>query len=145
MELILQRVRLLPDRTAGQIYINGDLFCFTVEDKVREVPNEPVSRWKIDHETAIPQGLYKVVTCFSPKFGPDTLTLLDVSGFTNIRIHGGNSELDTDGCIIVGHKVTEVGKITPGSSRPALAELKVRVRKTLEAGEDVWIRVINPV
>lgn len=145
MELILQRVRLLPDRTAGQLYIDGTLFCFVVEDRVREVRGKPVSEWKVPHVTAIPEGRYKVILELSPKFGVDTLTLLNVPGFTGIRIHGGNTELDTDGCLIVGYQATEVGKIKPGTSKPALADLKVRVKKTLQAGQEIWIRVINPI
>lgn len=145
MEIILQRVRLLPDRAAGQLYINGEFFCFVVEDKVREVPNVPVEKWKIHGETAIPQGRFKLGMEYSPRFGVDTLTIYGVPGFSGIRIHGGNSELDSHGCPIIGYQVTEVGKIKPGTSKPAVADLKVRVRKTLQAGEEIWIRVINPI
>lgn len=146
MDLILQRVRLLPDRTAGQLYINGEFFCFTLEDTVRPdpKPETPENEGKVYGQTAIPTGLYDVVLEKSPKFGPDTISILRVPGFTGIRMHAGNTELDTLGCILLGYKVEEVGKIKAGSSRPAVADLKVRLKKTIQSGEKVTIRILNP-
>lgn len=129
MKLKLLRNRFNSDYTVGQLYIEDEFFCFTLEDEVREEDGVPVEKWKVKGETAIPRGIYKVIFQDSPRFGPDTLTLLNVPGFTHIRIHSGNTEADTEGCIIVGYKVNSKGVIIPGTTRPALAELKRRLKK----------------
>jgi hypothetical protein len=92
----------------------------------------------VDGKTAIPRGIYKVVFQNSPKFGPDTLTLLKVPGFTHIRIHSGNTHEDTEGCIIIGYRITRDGIIVPGTTRPALRDLK----KALKGQKEISIQVI---
>lgn len=138
MELILQRTRLKEGWTNGQLYIDGNYFCFTLEDKVREEDGVPVEKWKVKGETAIPQGLYDLALEDSPRFGKGTITLLRVPGFSKIRIHTGNTDKDTEGCIIVGYKLRE-GIIVPGTTKPALADLKANL--SLPAR----IRILNPV
>lgn len=130
MELTLKRVRFGDYITTGQLYVNGVYFCFTLEDKVREPAKgyKSVDEWKVKGETAIPYGLYKVVLEDSPKFGSETMTLVDVPGFNKIRIHSGNTQNDTEGCIIVGYKITDTGVIIPGTTRPAVADLKRLVK-----------------
>ena len=129
MELTLKRTRLRDTITTGQLYIDGEYFCFTLEDKVREEVGVPVQKWKVPRETAIPYGTYKLVFENSSKFGIDTLTLLDVPGFSKIRIHAGNTQDDTEGCIIVGYKVRTDGVIIPGSTRTCLMDLKNTIRR----------------
>ena len=139
MELILKRTRFRDTITTGQLYVDGAYFCFTLEDKVREIPGEPVQKWKVQNETAIPQGLYTVGLEDSPHFGPETLTIFKVPGFTGIRIHAGNTQADTDGCIIVGYKIRDDGVIIPGTTKPAVSDLKQVVRKA----ENCTIRIMN--
>jgi len=139
MKLKLLRNRFTDDYTTGQLYINDEYFCFTLEDKVREQDGVPVEKWKIDGQTAIPRGIYNVVLQNSFKFGPDTLTLLKVPGFTHIRIHAGNTHRDTEGCIIVGWKITKEGVIIPGTTRTCLFTLK---QKFKEAGGQGTIQIV---
>lgn len=141
MELILKRTRFRDTITTGQLYIDGNFFCFTLEDKVREPKegHQPVSEWKIKGETAIPSGLYDVVLEDSPKFGPDTPTLVNVPGFEKIRIHSGNTQYDTEGCIIVGYRVRDDGVILPGTTRQCVTDLKQRLR----ASDWTTIRILN--
>ena len=127
MNLKLLRARKLETRTIGQLYIDDEFFCFTLEDKVREVAGQPVEKWKIKGETAIPMGRYRVTLETSHRFGTNTITLNNVPGFTGIRMHTGNTEKDTEGCIIVGYKLTVDNLISPGSTRPALSDLKQRL------------------
>ena len=139
MELILQRTRLRDDYTTGQLYIDGEYFCFTLEDKVREENGVPVEKWKVKGETAIPQGFYELGVEHSPRFGSGTITIKRVPGFDFIRIHTGNSSKDTEGCILVGYKVSgDHGLIIPGTTRPALNDLKKKL--VLPAN----IRILNP-
>ena len=94
---------------------------------MREQVGKPVKDWKVWGETAIPTGKYQLVFETSKKFGPQTLTLLNVPGFEAIRIHSGNTEEDTEGCLIVGYQLTATNIIRPGSTRPCLKDLKEKV------------------
>lgn len=130
MNLQLNRVRLLPSRTLGELSIEGDFFCFTEEDAVRET--------KLPKETAIPAGRYKVVLETSGRFGPETPTVLDVPNFSGIRFHAGNTEADTDGCILLGYSCTEEGTIY--NSRLAVQHFKKILKEAL-AVEEVWLTI----
>lgn len=80
----------------GSLYVDGVWQCWTLEDIVRPE--------KIMHETAIPAGRYPVTITFSERFQKPMPLLGDVPGFTGIRIHAGNTEADTSGCILVGQQ-----------------------------------------
>lgn len=115
MELQLKRIAKKPNYTIGRLYVNGEYFCDTLEDAVRDV--------KIKHKTAIPAGRYLVaMTIVSPKYSQPKYKwatkyfgclprLLDVSGYEGVLIHVGNTTGDTSGCILVG-KNTIVGQLT---------------------------------
>ena len=139
MELILKRTRFRDYITTGQLYVDGAYFCFTLEDKVREVPNQPVETWKVWGETAVPSGLYMITLEDSPRFGPETITLNNVPGFSKIRIHAGNTQMDTEGCIIVGYRVRDDGIIVPGTTRPAVADLK----RLVKSANKTTLRILN--
>lgn len=138
MELTLNRKPTVKDTTLGKMYVDGVFACYTLEDAVREV--------KIQDRTAIPKGRYQVVMESSPRFGPDTMTLLEVPGFSYIRIHGGNDDSDSRGCILVGDRIVDDpagdgGDIAAGTSQPALRRLKDRVKAALNRGERVFIEI----
>lgn len=138
MNIKLLRTKSYPTHTSGQLYLEDEFFCFTVEDVVREIEGQPVEHWKIPGETAIPRGKYRLTFETSPRFGPDTITIQSVPGFKGIRIHAGNTHLDTEGCPIVGFRLLN-GVVIPGTSKPALLELKRRLRAVKE---EHWIQVI---
>jgi hypothetical protein len=94
MKLQLRRITKTDKSTIGELYINGKFECYTLEDKERDV--------KIKNETAIPKGTYKVIINRSNRFKIDLPLLLNVPNFEGIRIHTGNSNHDTEGCILVG-------------------------------------------
>ena len=145
MRLKLERDASQGGRTFGKLYSpDGYKICWTLEDEIREIPGKPVAEWKIKSATAIPAGSYRIVLENSAKFGPDTMTLLNVPGFQYIRIHAGNTTADTEGCLLVGMKITPVG-IEGGTSRPALTLLKSMVKNWIDSGKEVWIDIINPV
>lgn len=97
-ELLLRRVVFGSNFTIGALYINGHFLCDTLEDEVRDLPNEP----KIMHETAIPAGTYKIEITYSQRFGRLLPILLNVPYFSGVRIHGGNTIAHTSGCPLVG-------------------------------------------
>ena len=99
MQLVLERNASDVEATIGKLYIDDVFFCYTLEDVQRDV--------KIQNETAIPTGTYKVLITMSPKFKRLLPLLIDVPGFDGIRIHPGNTAKDTDGCILVGDSFTK--------------------------------------
>lgn len=146
MKLKLLRIgrteKTRPDLTDGQLYIDDVFFCFTLEDKVREQEGVPVEKWKVKNETAIGRGIYDITLEDSPRFGPDTPTINGVKGFTGVRIHSGNTPGDTEGCVILGFRLTDSGLILPGTTRPAVAELKSRIRQALALKQKVSLQIV---
>ena len=142
MKLTLNRKPSLANSTMGALYIDGGFACYTLEDEVRELPGQPVSQWKIKGATAIPAGEYIVSLQYSPRFGPDTLTLHNVPGFEYIRMHAGNAHADTEGCILLGMRATDASLIG-GTSRPAVQLVKSEVRAAIDRGEVVHITISN--
>lgn len=125
MNIKLKRVAKKPTYTIGKLYINGEYFCDTIEDKDRGLDKsmsiEDIKKKKVYAETAIPTGTYEVTTnIVSPKYskkptymkmcGGRVPRILDVPGFDGVLIHTGNTQKDSMGCIIIGmNKV--VGKV----------------------------------
>lgn len=139
MNLKLVRSWFLPHCAIGALSVDGEAECFTLEDKDREIPGEPVQSWKVPGCTAIPCGTYQVVITRSHRFGRDTPLLLGVPGFDGVRIHSGNTAQDTEGCILVGrHKEGE----TITESRAAYDDLFKLIREAIDAGEKVEIEIV---
>jgi hypothetical protein len=141
MKLNLLRTKFFKTHTVGQLYVDGVLFCFVLEDVVREETGKKVEDWKVQDETAIPTGNYIVTLEQSKRFGPDTPTLNKVPGFDYIRIHSGNDANHTEGCLILGYKLTAHNIIAFGTTRPAVADLKKAIKAAIDKGEEVWITV----
>lgn len=102
MNLILKREYFGDTFTIGKLYKDDQYIGYTLEDKVREVVGMPVETWKQFGNTAIPTGTYKVLITMSNRFKMKLPQLLDVPGFSGVRMHTGNSSADTEGCILVG-------------------------------------------
>jgi len=94
MKLTLSRLYYKPAYTIGKLFVDGEYLCDTLEDPPRAV--------KIDHETCIPAGTYEVIISMSQRFKKLMPLLLNVPNFEGIRIHSGNTAVDTSGCILVG-------------------------------------------
>lgn len=125
----------MPTYTIGNLYINGIYVCDTLEDKDRGLDNiqslDYIKSKKIYGQTAIPVGKYDVSITYSQHFKKNLPLVANVKGFSGIRIHSGNTNADTLGCIIVGYnKVT--GKVI--NSKEALSKLmsKLSGKITLE-------------
>jgi pyruvate/2-oxoglutarate dehydrogenase complex dihydrolipoamide dehydrogenase (E3) component len=78
----------------GKMFVDGVFFAFTLEDKVREI--------KVWGETAIPTGTYSVFVRYSNRFKKELVAIKDVPNFDGVLIHGGNTDKDTHGCILIG-------------------------------------------
>ena len=140
MNLVLEREIITNKSTAGKLFIGGGFFCYTLEDVVREISDKPVKDWKIKHETAIPSGIYKVEINLSNRFMRRMPLLKDVPGFFGIRIHYGNTERDTSGCILVGNFRENADMIQ--GSRAAFERLFEKLDNT---EEDIYIQIHNPL
>jgi len=125
VNLTLVRQTLTPDSTTGQLYIDGQPFCYTLELPV--IDGLPGS--------AIPEGTYPVVLAPSPKFMASTDDwvlryaqliphIYQIPDRTNILIHWGNTASDTEGCILVGQSL---GTNYIGNSRLAFEHLWDRI------------------
>ena len=111
MKLYIKRFEYGDSWTIGRLYIDGEYFCYTLEDKYRgDAP-------KVKGNTCIPVGTYQVTIDFSNRFQKDMPHILDVPQFEGIRIHSGNTDKDTEGCILLGE--TWAGGDFVGQSRAA--------------------------
>ncbi len=133
MEILLKRTFTNQDRTLGQLSVDGVNECFTVEDTVRK------DGVKIAGKTAIPAGRYEVIFNFSNRFKTQMPLLLRVPNFEGVRIHSGNTELDTEGCIIVGKELAgkNAGVL---KSRLAYGALSIKIRMACKT-EKVFITI----
>lgn len=149
MKLTLQRTHFVGPRTFGKLFADGLFLAYTLEDEVRESKPFPVAAWKIHGETAIPSTdyvghPYRITLENSPHFGVDTLTINEVPGFVGVRMHAGNTQADTEGCILLGIAVSDAG-IVGGTSRPAVTLVKGAVMHELDSGGSVELEIVNIV
>ena len=136
MKIKVKRTAFNETNTLGEMFIDDKPFCYTVEDKVRDYNDDgdldDPGETKVYGETAIPKGTYKVVLSMSNRFKKIMPELLNVKGFAGIRIHAGNTALDSHGCLIVGLGQTKNGV---SSSRLAYNALM----KELEGQDNIEI------
>ncbi len=138
MKIRVERCDFTSSSTIGKMYVNDEFQCFTLEDTVREVEDQPVESWKIQNETAIPKGTYKVIIDFSQRFNKEMIHILDVPGFKGVRIHKGNKPEDTEGCILVGQ--TRLPNAVGGSGI-AFDIFYPKLQAALAANEKVSIEI----
>jgi len=124
MELELKRIARKSTYTIGKLYIDGEYFCDTLEDADRglrqDMPVSVIRAMKRKGITAIPTGRYRVtLDVQSTKFSKKAIyqfcngylpRLINVPGYEGVLIHVGNTDKDTEGCLLVGRN-TQVGKV----------------------------------
>ena len=130
MELLLQREPSSAHATLGKLYVDGVFECDTLEDVVRAV--------KIQNETAISAGRYRVIITFSAHFKRMLPLLLNVLNYLGVRIHSGNTDKDTEGCILTGIRVNDD---FVGHSRDEFDRLFAKMEAAIAAGQEIWLTV----
>ncbi len=142
MNLLLERHESGVSCTIGTLSVDGDWLCYTLEDVVREVEGQPVFAWKQYGKTAIPAGTYKVRITYSSRFKRDLPLIQAVPGFEGVRIHPGNTDADTDGCILPGTRIAPHGEAIE-QSRAAFVRLFEKLDAAEAASEEIWITITN--
>jgi len=138
MELKVIRSVKTATQTLGKIYVNGQFYGYTCEDVVRNLG--PNGEGKIPRETAIPALKYEVILSFSNRFQKYLPLLLNVPFFEGIRIHGGNTAANSEGCILVGANGDMETKIWNCAGK---INGLVALLKSVERREKTWIEITN--
>lgn len=117
MKIQIKRIAKKEKYTIGKLYINGEYFCDTIEDKDRGLDQSMslanIAKLKVKGQTAIPTGTYEILmNVVSQKFykkqlyrefcGGKIPRLKYVKGFSGVCIHSGVNQDSTEGCPIVG-------------------------------------------
>ena len=148
MKLTLQRFSSGAESTLGLLFIDGVWKSFTIEDEYRTV--------KVKGETSIPSGTYKIILRkegskhenYKKKF-PQThkgmLWIQQVPNFQYVLIHIGNTDLDSEGCVLVcdsvSQNITERG--SGGNSTAAYLRIYPVIASELEKGNIVTIEIFD--
>lgn len=142
MEIKVKRITSIDyPYTIGKMYIDGEYFCDTLEDRVRDINKNGKfdnGEVKVAGETAIPYGRYQVVVTMSPKFKRELPRLLNVPNFEGILIHRGNTDKDSAGCLLLGENKVK-GKVI--NSTPYEQKLVSILKDVQNKGEEIWITI----
>lgn len=130
MNIEILRSSLWRDYTLGQMFVDGQYLCDTLEPPIREV--------KVSGKTAIPFGEYQVLVTWSPKFKRRLPLIKNVPNFEGVRIHCGNSLQDTAGCVLVGEWNGGNGLV---NSIPAEVAVTMKIEQAQRRGEVVKLRI----
>ncbi|WP_320169734.1 DUF5675 family protein [Maridesulfovibrio sp.] len=89
----LKRVESSDEATLGVLLVDGRAVCWTLEEPWRD---------NLPDISCIPAGNYPLMLEFSPSRKRRLWTVKDVPGRSYVRIHTGNTVLDTEGCLLTG-------------------------------------------
>ncbi|MCA6072237.1 MAG: DUF5675 family protein [Endomicrobium sp.] len=101
MKLFLKRVAFKDNYIIGRLKFSWyDEHNNVVEDN-KSLCDTSLEPSKISR-MLIPTGKYKVIVDHSNRLNGDLPLLLNVAGFTDVRLHRGNTTKGTLGCILPG-------------------------------------------
>lgn len=135
MKLTLKRIALRSTYTIGRLYVDGNYFCDTLEDTVRDLNKDGKfdnGEKKVYGKTAIPYGIYEIKWTYSPRFKKYTPQLMNVPSFDGIRIHSGSTPADTAGCLLLG-KNKKVGMVL--NSKATIAKFYTIIKDACSKGK----------
>ena len=138
MEIKVIRNILTSEYTVGKLYIDEEYMCDTIEDRYRKIKKKED---KVYGTTAIPCGHYPVLLDFSSKYSKMMPHILDVPFFEGIRIHPGNSDEDSLGCILVGEYMPGVAGGWVANSRKAYSKVFDKIKQASDKGERIFITI----
>jgi Family of unknown function (DUF5675) len=142
MNIDLTRKRFTNTSAISDLSIDGKFVCYVLEDVDRGLTQDmtlsQIESIKVFGLTAIPTGVYKIVTSMSPRFKRILPRLMNVPGFQGILIHPGNFPKDTHGCLLPGIQQS-VNQVL--NSRQAFDLIFPRIQAALEIKESVDIHI----
>lgn len=142
MELKLKREVFTDNSTIGSLYVDGVFECYILEDKDRNLTDlmslEKIAGTKVYGKTCIPYGRYEVDWTMSARFKKMMPILLNVKGYEGIRIHAGNTEIDSLGCLLCGRL-----KLNDRISESTLAtnRLYKKIEAAKKQGQRIFITI----
>lgn len=143
MKIYLYRKYKKNNYTIGQLFINNEYFSDCLEDTDRGLTSnmsiDEIKRIKVPGNTCIPYGTYKITITYSPKFKKNLPLINDVKGFEGIRIHSGNNNNDTSGCLLLGFNKIKGGVI---NSKVTVDKFIDIIQKTTNSGETITLSII---
>lgn len=147
MEIVVTRRWKGANSTLSTVTVNGEIHQFILEDTDRglhqKMSLDEIKKMKVYGKTAIPTGRYRVNITYSPKFKRLLPILLNVRGFSGIRIHSGVTHKHTDGCPLPGKTWwKEDDDYAVGGSRAAAEALQLKISHALKSGEEVWYTIL---
>lgn len=133
IRLRIVRKPTTPTFTEGDLFLNGEWFCFTLEDTVRKGP-------KVHGKTAIPAGVYKVACTLSNRFQKEMTEVQNVNGFEGIRIHQGMTAQDSLGCVLISKRRGQTPGILAAMKAGVLTNQLTAIVKVAGWGE---LEIVN--
>lgn len=144
LNLKLERKWKKEKYTIGNLFINGVFFSNVLEDTVRglrqDMTPEEIQKIKIHGQTAIPSGRYEIRVTLSARFRRQLPILLNVPGYAGVRIHPGNNDANTEGCLLPG-KNDRVGQVS--NSRATMAALQKQIEEAIYQNSKVYIEIVD--
>ena len=134
-KFVIVRDVMGKDFTLGRFFVDGSLLGYTCEDQDRKLED---GGEKIKGQTAIPRGLYHLTTSLSTRFGRIMPLIQGVRNFDGVRIHGGNTSADTEGCPLLGQTRTAIGV---QNCKKVNEDLLALILKHEGQGDTCWIEV----
>lgn len=131
----LKREVFTDHYTLGTLFADGEQVAYTCEDADRDLETGGT---KLAGETAIPRGRYRLTVDMSKRFSQLMPLIKDVPQFSGVRIHGGNSYHDTEGCPLIGAVRTTDGV---ACCRGVVNKLVWMVRDAERVNDKCWIEV----
>lgn len=116
--------------TPGDMIIGRKVFCHTLEGIL------PANGIKTPQETAIPAGKYPVVLSMSNRFKRILPEIQNVPNFLGVRMHGGNTIADTQGCILCAHNIVSLDVIQGSAIDDLIALLRT-------FNEEIILNIVN--
>ncbi len=148
MKLQLHRYSGSHESTLGLLFVNGQFESYTLEDEHRNT--------KVAGHTRIPKGTYQLQ--FRQVTSPLTrryrdrypwfswhIELQAVPNFRHVYMHVGNTDADTQGCILVGDTANDntLKQGFIGESRKAFEMLYKKLQPALNRREEVLLTIYD--
>jgi len=141
----LHRFRDTKISTSGILTIDGNFFCFTLED--------PHQDRKIAGNTRIPSGFYEVklreeITPLTEKYQKKYpyftrhIQICDVPQFRHVYFHIGNKAEHSQGCVLLGKSITTD---FVGNSAKTFERFYKKIQRLLLAEEKVYVAITDQI